>query len=78
MYGGVSQAFDWPCGRTGNDQNRQAFACIVDDMPALLGCGSALFQPFFEVLMPFPAAPELPYFITLSSDLPLSPCQTFA
>ena len=32
----------------------------VEDIPVLLRCGSALLQPFFEVLMQLPYFTELP------------------
>ena len=56
---------------TKDDLEWPAFACIVEDIPALLECGSTMLQPFFEVLMQTPATPVLPYFITPRSDLPI-------
>jgi len=56
---------------TKNDLEWPAFACIMEDIPVLLRCGSALLQPFFEVLMQVPAVPVLPYFITPKWNLPV-------
>jgi len=56
---------------TKKDKEWPAFACIVEDIPALLECGSTLLQSFFEVLMQTPAIPVLPYFINPRSDLPI-------
>jgi len=56
---------------THDDLEWPAFACIGEDIPILLRCGSTLLRPFFEVLMQPPATPVLPYFITPKSELPM-------
>ena len=56
---------------TKDDSEWVTFACITDDLPALLTCGSALLKPFFAMLMQPPSTPPLPYFITPTSQLPI-------
>ena len=54
-----------------DDQEWPVFACVTDDIPALLTCGASQLQPFFAVLMQHPATPPLPQFITPASQLPI-------
>ena len=58
--------------KTKDDSAWQTFACITDDLPALLTCRSALLKPFFNILMQTPwTDTPLPQFITPTSPLPI-------